>query len=74
MVKIQETRIKLVHMLAELGYNNEVQKPDVSTKAKAQKFIGLDMEKLNNDKTIFLDIIVPEWIMEAKERESKINI
>jgi len=74
MVKIQETRIKLARLLADLGYNNEVQYPDISTKAKAQKFIGLDMEKLNNDKTMFLDIIVQEWIMEAEERESKMNI
>lgn len=71
---VQEGRIKLARLLAELGFNKEIPYPDISTKAKAQEFIGIDMEKLDTDKAKFLEIIVPEWIKEAKKRESKMNI
>ncbi len=67
----QEARIKLTRLLANLGYNKEVDMPDISTKAKAQKYIGLDMAKLNADKAKFLETVVPKWLEEASQRESK---
>ncbi len=66
----QETRIKLARLLANKGFNQEVPYPDISTKAKAQEFIGLDMKKLNEDKQDFLKNIVPQWMSAAKEREA----
>ena len=42
--------------------------PDISTKAKAQAVIGLDMEKEEADKKQFMKNIVPKWIKEAKEK------
>ncbi len=66
---VQETRLKLARLLASLGYNQEVPYPDIDTKAKAQKFIGLDMEKLNREKQEFKQEIVPEWKKLAAERE-----
>ncbi|MCF8357343.1 MAG: ammonia-forming cytochrome c nitrite reductase [Prolixibacteraceae bacterium] len=65
----QEARIKLARVLATLGHNQPVPYPDVSTKAKAQAFIGLDMEQLNADKKRFINEVIPEWNEEAKERE-----
>ena len=65
----QETRIKLARLLAELGHNKEIPYPDISTKAKAQKFIGLDMEKLNKEKEVFKQNLTPIWDKKAKERE-----
>lgn len=65
----QETRIKLARLLADLGHNEEVPYPDISTKAKAQKFIGLDMDKLNSDKQEFIKTVLPEWEKQAAERE-----
>lgn len=65
----QETRIELARLLADLGFNEAIPYPDISTKTKAQKFIGLDMEKLNKEKQDFLNTIVPKWMKEAKERE-----
>lgn len=65
----QETRIDLARLLAELGFNQEIPYPDIATKAKAQEFIGLDMQKLNEDKKDFLKTIVPQWMKEATERE-----
>jgi nitrite reductase (cytochrome c-552) len=66
----QEARIKLARILADLDYNQEVPYPDIDTKAKAQKYIGLDAEKMNADKKRFLEEVVPEWDIKAKERES----
>jgi nitrite reductase (cytochrome c-552) len=67
----QEARIKLSRLLALLGQNHEIPYPDISTKAKAQAFIGLDMEKLNTEKSEFIKNIIPKWLEEAMEREKK---
>jgi nitrite reductase (cytochrome c-552) len=68
--KAQEARLEITRVLGLLGYNTSVPLPDISTKAKAQDFIGLDMMKLNSEKKVFLQTIVPEWIKKAKERET----
>ncbi|MFO7829438.1 MAG: ammonia-forming cytochrome c nitrite reductase [Bacteroidales bacterium] len=65
----QDARIKLARVLASLGFNEEVPYPDISTKAKAQEYIGLDMEKLNAEKKKFLKEVVPVWDKKAEERE-----
>ncbi|MEN8119398.1 MAG: ammonia-forming cytochrome c nitrite reductase [Bacteroidota bacterium] len=67
----QETRIKLARLLIELGHKGEVPYPDISTKEKAQKFIGLPVDKLKEDKAKFIEELLPRWLEEAKERESK---
>lgn len=72
--KAQETRIKLARLFAELGFNEEVPYPDISTKAKAQEFIGLDMDKLNADKQEFIKTVLPQWEKEAAEREATYDI
>ena len=65
----QETRIKLARLLASKGMNKEVPYPDISTKAKAQKYIGLDVEKLEAEKETFKENLLPVWLQKAKERE-----
>jgi len=70
----QEGRIKLARLLLKLGYEGEVPYPDISTKAKAQEFIGLPMDKLNSQKEKFLKDIVPIWEKKAKERENNMPI
>ena len=40
--------------------------PDISTKEKAQQYIGLDMAAERQAKEKFLNTGVPEWIKEAK--------
>ncbi len=74
MNKVQEARIKLAVLLLKLGFDGEVPYPDISTKAKAQAFVGLDAEKMKADKEMFKKIVVPEWIKTAKEREKKYNV
>lgn len=41
--------------------------PDISTKAKAQAYIGLDMQGMETKKKAFMETIVPQWISMAKE-------
>lgn len=69
--KAMEARLEIARVLSKLGYNDEVPMPDISTKANAQKYIGLDMEKLRKEKMEFVKEIIPKWNSEAKERESK---
>lgn len=69
----QDARIKLARLLASLGYNREVEYPDISTKPKAQEYIGLDMKKLYAEKKVFLDSIVPAWITAGKLREANLD-
>ena len=71
---VQETRLKLARLFAELGFNSEVPYPDISTKAKAQKFIGLDADKMKADKEEFIKNLVPEWFKQAEEREKTYDI
>ena len=44
--------------------------PDISTKEKAQKALGMDMEGMNQEKDDFLKTVIPEWDKEAKAREA----
>src|SRR6056297_2443923 len=64
-----EARLKLARIFASLGFNEKVPYPDISTKAKAQEYIGLDMDKLNAEKKKFLKEVVPQWDKKAAERE-----
>jgi len=56
-----EARLKLSKVLVSLGYTGEVKVPDISEKAKAQRLIGLDIEKLTEEKSEFLKKVVPVW-------------
>lgn len=69
----QEARVKLARLLAELGFNEPVPMPDIATKEKAQEFIGLDMEKLVQEKEEFKKTLLPKWLEEAKAREDAMD-
>ncbi len=71
MEKSQDARLILARILNKYGVKNPISYPDISTKAKAQKYIGLDMDKLKAEKLEFVKTILPEWDKKAKERESK---
>ncbi len=70
-VFVQDARVKLARLLAQKGITDEISYPDITTKAKAQQYIGLDMAKLNAEKAEFKKIVLPEWVRIAAERESK---
>jgi nitrite reductase (cytochrome c-552) len=69
--KAQEARLEISRVVASLGHTTVIPLPDISTKSKAQEYIGLDMKKLRDNKKIFLETVVPKWLQEAKEREAK---
>ena len=44
----------------------QVEMPDISTKARAQAYIGLDMDTLRAQKAEFLKTVVPQWLETAQ--------
>jgi nitrite reductase (cytochrome c-552) len=71
---IQETRIALTRLLGKLGHPDPVDMPDFTDKSALQAYIGLDMEAETNAKEQFLEEVVPRWLKEGKERESRMNV
>ncbi|MFO7864100.1 MAG: ammonia-forming cytochrome c nitrite reductase [Salinivirgaceae bacterium] len=72
--KAQEARLKLSRVLADLGNNEPIDYPDITTKAKAQEYIGLDMDKLNSEKKKFVKEVVPVWLEKAAKREAQYEV
>ncbi|MNQ99125.1 Cytochrome c-552 precursor [compost metagenome] len=66
--KVAEARIGLSKVLASLGQTGPIQYPDLSTKEKAQKYIGLDMSKERANKAEFKKTVLPKWLEEAKKK------
>ena len=62
--KAQQARIELAVVLAKHGYTESVPMPDLSTKAKAQAFIGLKMDELRIQKDDMLKNIISKWDVE----------
>ncbi len=62
-----DARFRIAKVLAKHGFTGDVPMPDISTKEKAQAYIGLDMSKLKSQKNMFLDAVVPKWIETAKK-------
>ncbi|MDF9828990.1 nitrite reductase (cytochrome c-552) [Parabacteroides sp. PF5-6] len=44
----------------------DVNLPDISTKSKAQEYIGLDMKTLHDKKDNWKQTVVPKWVEKAK--------
>jgi nitrite reductase (cytochrome c-552) len=61
-----EARLEIARVLAQSGYSEPVPMPDISTKEKAQKYIGLDMEQLRKDKERFMKEVAVKWVEDAK--------
>jgi len=69
--KASLARIEIARLLADLGYNQEVPIPDISTKEKAQVYIGLDPKKMKAEKEEWKAEVLPQWLVKAEARESK---
>lgn len=70
----QEARILLARLLATLGQTKEIPYPDITTKAKAQQYIGLPMEQLRKEKEEFINEVIPVWKKKAADRETAYKI
>ena len=71
--KALQARLAISKVLAGLGYTGDVPMPDISTKEKAQKYIGLDIPAEKAAKEKFLNTVVPEWLKQAKENKRLID-
>lgn len=60
--KVYEARIILAIIFRNYNKPFPPAMPDISTKAKAQSFIGLDMEKLNREKSEWQKNVLPTWL------------
>lgn len=67
--RAMEARRLLVKVLSKYGHTDEVALPDISTKEKAQAYIGLKMDKLGSDKLDFIKTHLPTWDKKADERQ-----
>ena len=64
--RAHKARFVLSKVLAQLGYIGDVPMPDISTKEKAQAYIGLDMRQEREEKKQFMETVVPKWLETAK--------
>lgn len=69
-----QARLKVAKVLAHHGFTGDVPMPDISTKAKAQAYIGVDMKQKEADKEKFLNTVVPQWIKKAKAAGRAIDL
>ncbi len=70
----QQARLANAKVLAKHGYTGDVPLPDLSTKAKAEAFIGQNLPLLQQKKKKFLDTVVPQWVKSAKKNKKLIEI
>ncbi|NKF51323.1 ammonia-forming nitrite reductase cytochrome c552 subunit [Shewanella sp. WXL01] len=68
--KAANARLQLAQLFAVKGVKQPVALPDISTKAKAQAALGMDMKKMNAEKEAFKKNMLPKWDAEAKKREA----
>jgi nitrite reductase (cytochrome c-552) len=71
--KGEQARRELAALFVKMGWKYPVQLPDISTKEKAQEYIGLDMKMLTEDKQEFLKTTALEWDEKAKERQGTLK-
>jgi len=60
-----QAQLELQKVLFAQGVTS-VDMPDISTKEKAQQYIGLDMKKEVENKTKWIQTVVPKWLEKAK--------
>ncbi len=72
--RAHKARFEISQVLAQLGFTGRVPLPDISTKAKAQEYIGLDMDKERENQAKFMETVVPEWIEKAKANDRLISL
>jgi nitrite reductase (cytochrome c-552) len=64
-----QAQLEIQKVLFALNVNPDIKMPDISTKAKAQEYIGLDMKKLKEKKENFKNQVIPEWLKQAQAND-----
>ncbi len=71
--KAQEARVLLARILAKHGITDSVEMPDITTKEKAQVYIGLNMQEELVKKQQAQKDTFPKWDEIARIRQEKYN-
>lgn len=71
--RAEEARRFITQVLIRHNVSPIVPMPDLSTKAKAQAYIGLNMPKLQAEKTDWKKKVLPVWDAKATERQGTGN-
>jgi nitrite reductase (cytochrome c-552) len=66
--KTMQAQLVLQKILLSRGIK-DVAMPDISTKEKAQAYIGLDMKTIRDKKGKWMKDVAPKWIQTAKENK-----
>ena len=72
--RAHKARFEIAQVLTELGHTGSVPLPDISTKDKAQAYIGLDMEMEKSNKSKFQETVVPKWLETAKSNNRLVSL
>lgn len=67
--KVEQARREIAALFVKQGWKYPVDMPDISTKEKAQLYIGLNPEKMKSGKTEFLKTTTVKWDEEATKRQ-----
>ena len=68
MQRAMDARLVLAQVVSKHGHQGQIPMPDISTKDKAQRYIGLNPDELNKKKEEFKQTIVPQWLQSAKAK------
>ncbi len=71
--KAEQARAMLTLILFKHNVKIPLQYPDISTKEKAQAYIGLDMVKLREDKKALVETVFPLWDKAAEKRQGSLK-
>lgn len=71
--KVGEARVLLAEVLTRRGVELPVPMPDLSTKAAAQAYVGMNRQKLRAEKQKFMHEILPLWDKRARQRQEKLS-
>lgn len=69
--RAEAARSRLAAVLTSLGVKLPVQLPDLTTKAKAQAYIGFDLREFSRQKAKFIETEIPKWDKQTVEREKQ---
>jgi len=67
--KVEQARREIAILFSKQGWKYPVDMPDISTKQKAQLYIGLNPEKMKAGKEEFLKTTTVKWDEEATKRQ-----
>jgi len=71
--RTMQAQLALQKVLFAYGVT-EFEMPDLSTKDKAQAFIGLDMKTLKSKKESWKETVIPQWLEEAKKQGRLLSV